>query len=117
MTAAAVLCCAKSARMMRPYRTLGYPLVPLLFVLELDSFIFYAIDRPRESVNGNRPDSLGLPFYFYWKKRRNRAIIAWSNTYLLAQTVHLVGYKWHLNCILLLENKRIREKIECILES
>jgi APA family basic amino acid/polyamine antiporter len=55
----------------RPYHTLGYPYVPVLFILGafvlLFSTLFY---RPRESFMGIGLILLGLPFYFHWKKRR-----------------------------------------------
>ncbi|MEP6716340.1 MAG: amino acid permease, partial [Terriglobia bacterium] len=60
----------------RPYRTLGYPVVPLLFlagaaVLEFSTLIH----QPRESITGIVLILLGLPFYFYWRgsSRRSRA--------------------------------------------
>ncbi len=54
----------------RPYRTLGYPLVPILFlvgaaVLEIRTLL----DRPRQSLAGIVLILLGLPLYFYWRGR------------------------------------------------
>jgi basic amino acid/polyamine antiporter, APA family len=54
----------------RPYKTLGYPIVPGLFlagaaVLEVRTFI----DKPRQAIFGIVLMLLGLPLYFYWKKR------------------------------------------------
>jgi basic amino acid/polyamine antiporter, APA family len=54
----------------RPYKTLGYPIVPGLFlagaaVLEVRTFI----DKPRQAILGIVLMLLGLPLYFYWKKR------------------------------------------------
>lgn len=54
----------------RPYRTLGYPVVPALFlvggsILEIRTLI----DRPLQAMAGIALILLGLPFYFYWKKR------------------------------------------------
>ncbi len=54
----------------RPYRTLGYPFVPLAFVLGISFLVVSTlIKSPRESLMGLGIISLGLPFYFYWKTR------------------------------------------------
>ena len=54
----------------RPYRTIGYPFVPVLFILAaIVLLITTAIERPRESLMGIGVIVLGLPFYFYWKKQ------------------------------------------------
>jgi APA family basic amino acid/polyamine antiporter len=52
----------------RPYKTFGYPAVPLLFlagaiVLEISTLW----TKPRESIAGIILILLGLPFYFYWR--------------------------------------------------
>jgi APA family basic amino acid/polyamine antiporter len=53
----------------RPYRTIGYPFVPVLFILAaIVLLITTAIERPRESLMGIALIVLGLPFYYYWKK-------------------------------------------------
>jgi basic amino acid/polyamine antiporter, APA family len=54
----------------RPYKTFGYPVVPLLFlfgatVLEVSTLL----TKPRESIAGIVLILLGLPFYFYWRSR------------------------------------------------
>lgn len=54
----------------RPYRTFGYPVVPALFlvgaaVLEVRTFL----DRPVQALMGMGLMLLGLPLYFYWRKR------------------------------------------------
>lgn len=54
----------------RPYKTFGYPAVPLLFlggalVLEISTLW----TKPRESLAGISLILLGLPFYFYWRSR------------------------------------------------
>ena len=57
--------------MPRPYRTLGYPLVPIVFVLGIACLVISTLLKsPRESLLGLALVSLGLPFYFYWKRRR-----------------------------------------------
>jgi APA family basic amino acid/polyamine antiporter len=71
MTAAGVIVLRKkSPNLVRPYRTIGYPLVPVLFVLVALVLVLSTLfDSPRESVMGIGLIVLGLPFYFYWKKR------------------------------------------------
>ena len=75
MTAAAVIVLRiKRPDLARPYRTLGYPVVPALFVA--GAFVLLlstAIDRPRESLMGIGLILLGLPFYFYWRRKRERS--------------------------------------------
>jgi len=73
MTAAAVIVLRrKRPELYRPYRTVGYPVVPLLFItggaILLGSTL---VDRPRESFLGIGIAAAGLPFYFYWKSRKN----------------------------------------------
>jgi APA family basic amino acid/polyamine antiporter len=72
MTAAAVLVLRKKRPdLYRPYHTVGYPFVPVLFILGASVLLFSTLfDRPRESFMGIGLILLGLPFYFYWKKRR-----------------------------------------------
>jgi APA family basic amino acid/polyamine antiporter len=74
MTTAAVLVLRKKQpHLVRPYRTVGYPAVPVLFVIvALVLVLSTLIDSPRESIMGIGLIVLGLPFYFYWKKQMNR---------------------------------------------
>jgi APA family basic amino acid/polyamine antiporter len=54
----------------RPYRTVGYPLMPVLFVLvALCLLTNTLIDSPVRSIAGLGLILLGVPFYFYWKRR------------------------------------------------
>lgn len=71
MAAAAVLILRKKRpELPRPYRTIGYPVVPVLFVLVAISLIISTLfDSPRESLMGVGLAILGLPFYFHWKRR------------------------------------------------
>src|SRR5262249_6496400 len=71
LTAAVVLVMRKKRPdLYPPYRTVRYPLVPVLFILGAFVLILStAIDRPRESLLGIVLILLGLPFYAYWKKR------------------------------------------------
>jgi APA family basic amino acid/polyamine antiporter len=72
MTAAAVLVLRKRRpELARPYRTLGYPMVPVLFLIGAGVLLFStAMERPRESAMGLGLMALGLPFYYYWKRKR-----------------------------------------------
>ena len=56
------------AELARPYRTLGYPLVPFVFVLVAVWLVINTlINRPVESVAGLVLISLGLPVYWYYR--------------------------------------------------
>lgn len=72
MTTAAVLVLRiKRPDLPRPYRTVGYPLIPIAFVLVALAFIISTLwDSPRESLMGIALIVLGLPFYLYWNRRR-----------------------------------------------
>ncbi|HWK11878.1 MAG TPA: amino acid permease, partial [Vicinamibacterales bacterium] len=52
----------------RPYKTLGYPLMPLVFVLVAAWLVVNTlVNRPVESVVGLALIALGLPLYFYYR--------------------------------------------------
>lgn len=54
----------------RPYRTLGYPVIPILYVLGSFALVWNTLmERPTESIAGLGLVALGLPFYFYWSRR------------------------------------------------
>ncbi len=56
----------------RPYKTLGYPVVPIVFVMVAALLIYFTLqDSPRESVMGLVLIFLGTPFYFYWRRSIN----------------------------------------------
>jgi APA family basic amino acid/polyamine antiporter len=72
-TAAVFVLRRKRPDLVRPYKTLGYPVVPLLFlagavVLEISTL--WA--KPIESISGIVLTLIGLPFYFYWRGRSVR---------------------------------------------
>lgn len=71
MTAASVIVLRrKRPDLHRPYRTLGYPIVPLLFVIGAAVLVLQtAYSRPRESAIGIVLICLGIPFYLHWRKR------------------------------------------------
>ena len=59
----------------RPYKTLGYPVVPLLFlagalVLEISTLW----TKPKESLAGIALILLGLPLYFYWGRGAGKPV-------------------------------------------
>jgi basic amino acid/polyamine antiporter, APA family len=72
MTAAAVVVLRrKLPNLNRPYRTVGYPVVPALFIGGAVILLASTLrDRPRESLLGIAIAAAGLPFYFYWKTRK-----------------------------------------------
>lgn len=54
----------------RPYRALGYPVIPALYVLgSLALVVNTLLERPGASIAGLGLVALGLPFYFHWKKQ------------------------------------------------
>ena len=57
----------------RPYKTLGYPVVPLVFVLvALWLVINTLVARPVESATGLALISLGLPVFLYYRYHQHR---------------------------------------------
>lgn len=62
----------KRPELERPYRVIGYPIVPVLFVCVAVLLLFSTLQtRPRESLMGLGLMALSVPFYFYWKRRNN----------------------------------------------
>jgi APA family basic amino acid/polyamine antiporter len=54
----------------RPYRTLGYPVVPALYVLGSFALVWNTLmERPTASIAGLGLVAMGLPFYFHWSRR------------------------------------------------
>jgi APA family basic amino acid/polyamine antiporter len=61
----------KQSHLVRPYRVLGYPVVPVLFVGVACMLLVSTLQsRPREAMMGLILMASGVPFYYYWKKRR-----------------------------------------------
>jgi APA family basic amino acid/polyamine antiporter len=59
----------KKPGLLRPYRTFGYPVVPILFIvayLWISQQIF--MEKPSTSLVGLLLTVSGLPFYFFWIK-------------------------------------------------
>jgi basic amino acid/polyamine antiporter, APA family len=56
----------------RPYKALGYPVLPAIFVLFCIVLVGVSlIERPQESFTGLFLIFSGLPFYFLWKKNKS----------------------------------------------
>jgi amino acid transporter len=65
----------KRPDLIRPYKTLGYPVVPILFLLGAAALELSTLrDRPVQSLAGILLILLGLPFYYYWKRRRRATL-------------------------------------------
>jgi len=70
-TAAVIVLRYKKPDMPRPYKTLAYPVLPVLFVVVAITLVLSTLmDSPRESILGLTLIFLGLPFYFYWKRKQ-----------------------------------------------
>jgi basic amino acid/polyamine antiporter, APA family len=70
-TAAVIVLRKKRPELARPYRTIGYPFVPVLFVFVAILLVISTLkDSPWESMKGIVIILVGLPFYYYWKQRR-----------------------------------------------
>ena len=53
----------------RPYRALGYPVIPALYVLGSFALVWNTLmERPTASIAGLGLVALGLPFYLYWSR-------------------------------------------------
>jgi len=54
----------------RPYRTWGYPVVPIIFIAGSLGFVANTLmERPVESLAGLGLLALGLPAYWYWQQK------------------------------------------------
>ncbi|MGA8028892.1 MAG: amino acid permease [Bryobacteraceae bacterium] len=66
----------KQPDLARPYRVVGYPLVPVLFVTVAAFLLVSTIrTRPRESIMGLALMGLGVPCYFYWKNASGKLFV------------------------------------------
>ena len=60
----------KRPDMPRPYRTIGYPWVPIIFVgVAILLLVSTLLDAPRESLLGLLIMAAGVPFYLHWHSR------------------------------------------------
>jgi APA family basic amino acid/polyamine antiporter len=68
-TASVIVLRRRRPNLPRPYRTVGYPLVPIVFVLLAIALLANTIrESPRESILGLGLIFLGIPLYLYWRK-------------------------------------------------
>jgi APA family basic amino acid/polyamine antiporter len=74
MTGAAVFILRrKRPDLSRPYRVLFYPVLPAVFVLSATALVVATlIGSPRESLFGIAIIALGLPFYWYWERKKRQ---------------------------------------------
>ena len=67
--AAVIILRKKRPEMKRPYKTPGYPYIPIIFILFAVFLTFNTIlEAPRDAAVGAGIILTGLPLYFYWKK-------------------------------------------------
>lgn len=72
-TAAVIVLRRRQPHLARPYKTLGYPVVPLLFVSVACMLLAATLQKsPRESLLGLTVIAAGIPFYGYWSRRLPR---------------------------------------------
>ncbi len=61
----------------RPYRTLGYPITPLIFITTALWFVVNTlVERPAESWAGLAFLALGVPVYYFWKRLNKPSVPA-----------------------------------------
>lgn len=54
----------------RPYKTWGYPVVPMVFIITLSGVLLSALfKRPVQSLAGLGITMMGIPVYYWWKKK------------------------------------------------
>ncbi len=54
----------------RPYKTWGYPVVPAVFIITSVAILLNTLlEKPVESIAGLLLTAVGIPVYFYWKRR------------------------------------------------
>jgi len=71
VTSAVIVLRVRAPELPRPYKTLGYPVVPLVFVaVALWLVVNTLVNRPVESVTGLLLIALGLPVYWYFRGRK-----------------------------------------------
>jgi APA family basic amino acid/polyamine antiporter len=69
-TASVIVLRRKRPDLTRPYKTIGYPVVPVLFVLVAGALVVSTLfNSPRESVLGLGIIAVGVPFYLRWRHR------------------------------------------------
>lgn len=57
----------------RPYRTAGYPVTSIFFVVIATLFVLYTlVEKPAEAGAGLGFLALGVPVYYFWKKKNQQ---------------------------------------------
>jgi len=70
-TASVLVLRKKRPDLPRPYKTLGYPAVPIVFVLVAIALLLSTLLKsPRESLMGLVIMAAGIPFYLHWNSKR-----------------------------------------------
>jgi basic amino acid/polyamine antiporter, APA family len=60
---------ARRPEIPRPYRALGYPVIPALYMLGSFALVWNTLmERPAASIAGLGLVALGVPFYVYWSR-------------------------------------------------
>jgi APA family basic amino acid/polyamine antiporter len=73
-TTAVIVLRRKRPEMARPYRTLGYPIIPMFFVLAAVCILVSTLfEAPRESIIGLAVVAIAWPFYRYWARKKESA--------------------------------------------
>ncbi|HEU0123205.1 MAG TPA: amino acid permease [Bryobacteraceae bacterium] len=71
-TASVLVLRRKRPDMPRPYRAVGYPVIPLVFVVVAGALLVSTFQKsPNESIRGLGIMAAGIPFYLYWKRKLN----------------------------------------------
>lgn len=61
--------------MTRPYKTWGFPIVPIIFIIASSGILINALmEKPTESLAGLGLTVAGIPVYFIWKKKNINVI-------------------------------------------
>ncbi len=57
----------------RPYKTWGYPVIPAIFIIASTGILLNTlVEKPAEALAGLLLTALGIPVYYYWKRRGKR---------------------------------------------
>jgi APA family basic amino acid/polyamine antiporter len=63
----------RAPQLERPYRTWGYPIVPIAFLIAAGWLLVMTIVAiPKASLTGLGLIAIGLPVYYYWHKRNEK---------------------------------------------
>jgi len=55
----------------RPYKTWGYPVMPVVFIIASSGILLNTlIEKPVESLAGVGLTVMGIPIYYYWKRKK-----------------------------------------------